>query len=173
MLAIDSTLWAAWVGALGTVAAFIAAAIGFIYNLYANRRDNRSAQARLFDLWVAETTDGISGHGTPDSILTLTMSNASAQAIRDVTVRFEGDGKVFKEYFLGIVPPTPTAPLDRTIDFPEDIRSLGLPIQICFTDANGNFWQRTPEGYLLRQGSRAARRLDRQRVFMPTLHNVE
>jgi hypothetical protein len=52
MLALESGNWAEWVGAIGTVLAFMAAAIAFAYNLYATRRDSLKAQAVQFDAWV-------------------------------------------------------------------------------------------------------------------------
>jgi hypothetical protein len=133
--AIDSSLLAAWVGALGTVAAFMAAAVAWIYSLYATRRDNRVAQARGFVAWTAsaryksdvDPTVAYSAWAPfrdpkpfdPTFVVTVAFFNASNLAVLNVKIEVYSavDGlNIFRDTNIK-VPPTPAGgPLERTYE---------------------------------------------------------
>jgi hypothetical protein len=165
MVALDSALWAAWVGALGTVAAFMAAAIGFVYNLYATRRDNRAAQARLFDAWVSDyELEEVDGDNRRISKVTLSFSNASPLVIRGVDVKVYYERSENSEDFkwllgeelaiggddsLFVVPPTEkTGILERTIETVETDRVL-TKFPTGYIDENALKWQITKSLFLV------------------------
>jgi hypothetical protein len=177
MVAFDSGLWAAWVGALGTALAFMAAAIGFVWNLHATRRDSLISQARLFDVWVSDGEHDVMGDRMAD--ITVSLSNASSQAIRNVfiQVRYKHRENHTGSTWVAVVPPTGhNATMQQTLllsmgedsvdleDGHFDLYLVGvLEVTVDFTDAAGNGWSRSPTGQLTRTRQMDADKLTRRR----------
>ncbi len=177
MLALESGNLAEWVGAVGTVAAFSSAAIVWIYNLYATRRDAGRAQAALFDAWVigAEIADPVDEDPHFRQIdYTVQISNGSYRAIRSIFLIFtlyRSSLPLLKTQGTSDVPPTSSAePVVRQFSvrapavWLRDIRDRPvyrhdkvveydgirpiIQIQDGWIDATGEAWTRLPNGKL-------------------------
>ena len=165
MLAIEYGNLAEWVGAIGTVFAFIGAAIAFAYNLYAVRRDALKAQAVQFDAWVKYVEYPSSIEPKRIAIrITVEFANGSNQAIRPTSLRvFFYHEQIGDTISTPLVPPTDRAnpevrQFDISVDDPNtlllrcgetgtsNIRDFG--IEVRFNDASGFTWKRDQYGKL-------------------------
>src|SRR6202035_578490 len=154
---------ASWVAAIGTVGAFVFAALVYWWDLRRRRDGLRKSQAISFDAWIIdaqirpnEDTDLFPGQLFLG--VDVGFYNASQQAIRDVNVGMRYREESFGSFPVGVIPPaTQGKPETRAFksfalseDLLTEIGPLGriMEIETWFTDAAGNRWTRKHKGEL-------------------------
>ena len=171
----DSSEFPAWLGAVSTAFAFLAAMYAARYAarmwVLETVREER-AQAALVAGWYDQKTVGSSGklHATEEpeghpalvgesyTVTGIYLRNASQVPVTDVRYRlFIGDGPISTPVSIGLLPPS-TEPVFAEIPSGEVKRPEGQPLRVGlrptveleFRDAAGLRWQRDPEGRLHR-----------------------
>lgn len=135
-----------WVGAVGTAAAFMLAAIIFVIA----ERDRKRRQASLVSAWVESAGDD-SGRAV------VHLVNGSGQPVYDVSLQAE---KVIAEpLHYEVLPPEHREQIAAVADVASPLSTYGLGVTVRFTDASGRRWRRVAaEHHRLRRTRRTGRR---------------
>ena len=171
----DSSEFPAWLGAVSTAFAFLAAMYAARYAarmwVLETVREER-AQAALVAAWYDQeaapssvglhVTTGPDGHpvsvGASYTVTGIYLRNASQVPVTDVRYRlFIGEDPISTPAAIGLLPPS-TEPVFTEIPHGEIERQEGQPLRVGlrptveleFRDAAGLRWQRDPEGRLHR-----------------------
>jgi hypothetical protein len=145
----DSATLAAWLQAIGVVAAFAVTSTALIREMRISRKAQESAladrQARHVAFWTAGWD--VTGHTAA-----IIYRNGSQEPVYAVALRSAEPGDRGREWMaLGTLAPggkgSVDLPFERLAD-PVSALPAGLPVEMVFRDAAGVWWLRSFEGQL-------------------------